>query len=72
MMAGRSKPSISRDADDEQILGERESDDASEHARPIRQWRANAHVSIWSIRADQTRLGCASLDRDSIWSTRTT
>jgi hypothetical protein len=67
-MAGGSETRASRDADDEQILGERESD-ASEHgARLIRQWRVGAHVSIRisSIRADKTRLGCASLAQDSI------
>jgi hypothetical protein len=44
-MTGVSETRASREADEERILGERERD-ASEHARPIRQWRAGAHVSI--------------------------
>jgi hypothetical protein len=68
-MAGGSETRAGRDADGERILGERERD-ASDHARPIRQWRAGAHVSIRisSIRPDQAltrqRLGYASLARD--------
>jgi hypothetical protein len=41
--------------------------DASDHARPIRQWRAGAHVSIRisSIRADKTHLGAPRLPETS-------
>jgi hypothetical protein len=63
-MAGESETRASRVADNERMIGKRERG-ASDHARPIRPWRATAQVSI-RIPAEETRLGCASLARDSI------
>jgi hypothetical protein len=64
-MAGESETRASRDADDGQILGERERD-ASDHGAPNPAMSAHESIRISSIRADKTRLdGCASLAQGS-------